>query len=155
MAFFLKTRLPALGCFPWLNEFADCILRSYSISEPRSLVMRGGGIIAICHPFTFTLSHDFGITPRLLFFSIRIQPYSSPITFHTHDAALFKIRKTMLYQLEFGYPVEKGQAMREWPITAIRALVGEASPSPFDRMVSHAAARFLQKCLKDRSFRIE
>ena len=35
--------------------------------------------------------------------------------------------------------------MRGWPIIAIRALVGEASPSPFDHMINHVAARFLQK----------
>ena len=34
--------------------------------------------------------------------------------------------------------------MRRWPITAIAPLVGEASPSPFDRMVNHAAARFFK-----------
>ena len=41
--------------------------------------------------------------------------------------------------------VQKRQAMRGWPITAIRALVGEASPIPFDHMINHVAARFLQK----------
>ena len=40
--------------------------------------------------------------------------------------------------------------MHEWPITAICALVGEASPSPFDHMINHVAARFLQKRLTEK-----
>ena len=36
----------------------------------------------------------------------------------------------------------KRQAMRGWPITAICAFVGEASPIPFDHMINHVAARF-------------
>jgi len=31
-----------------------------------------------------------------------------------------------------------------------RALVGEASPSPFDHMINHVAARFLQKRLTEK-----
>ena len=45
---------------------------------------------------------------------------------------------------------KKGQAMREWPISAICTLVGEASPSPFDHMINHVAARFLQKRLTEK-----
>ncbi len=40
--------------------------------------------------------------------------------------------------------------MHECPITAICALVGEASPSPFDHMINHVAARFLQKRLTEK-----
>ena len=40
--------------------------------------------------------------------------------------------------------------MRGWPIIAIRALVGEASPIPFDHMINHVAARFLQKRLTEK-----
>ena len=39
--------------------------------------------------------------------------------------------------------------MRGWPIIAIRALVGEASPIPFDHMIDHVAARFLRKRLTE------
>ena len=45
---------------------------------------------------------------------------------------------------------KKGQAMRGWTIIAIRALVGEASPNPFDYMINHVAARFLQKRLTEK-----
>ena len=45
---------------------------------------------------------------------------------------------------------KKGQAMLFDIIIQKAALVGEASPSPFDHMINHVAARFLQKRLTEK-----
>ena len=99
-------------------------------SKPRSLKRFEKKRSRMGHPCD---QRDLGMLPQQAAFWI-MGPECTACLFH----------RNVLMNLFWSVQIKR-QAMRGWPITAFCALVGKASPSPFDHMINHVAARFIRK----------